>query len=408
MSTTRSTPARVIVAASVIVALLMLFAPGSNEDNGPQFSTYTSSPDGSEAVYDVLARLGYTVRRRQAPLDTLLDTAATYVIITPAQPLTTVELTDLLATVRGGATLFFTSDNDATLTDSLGFTIAPLPRLIQTLGNTVVAGDEKADTAASFPPTAFIPATVVLRARDSLHADPFMWLRNHSDNPADTTPPQLRALMLGHRVGKGYAVGITPMFLLSDQFFRDPRTAVAIVRALDHAEELGLRAHSSPIIFDEYHHGFGRHADVIGAIETALTDTPAGRMAIQGIIAALVLLLAVGARPLPPVATREIRRRSPLEHVGALAHAYSQVQARQLAVRRLVRGLRRRHPLGVARSAPDTAYLATLRARIPDAAADVDRVTASATPTASTDSSSPAPLAQVGASIANIERKFDR
>ncbi len=143
-------------------------------------------------------------------------------------------------------------------------------------------------------------------------------------------------------------------------------------------------------MFDEYHQGYGAHASVMRAAGHFLVATPVGRGIAQGIGAALVLLLAVGVRPIAPTDRRTIERRSPLEHVAALAQAYQQIGATRVAARRLARGLRRRHgaagagmggrsvgggETGVGAASPvDDAFLSTVAARYPAVAADVARL----------------------------------
>ena len=210
-----------------------------------------------------------------------------------------------------------------------------------------------------------------------------------------TRPSRVQAVILGHPLGRGYAVMIGIPELVTNQLVRDRRPAIAIVRALERAG-----ATTVPIVFDEYDHGFGTHSDPVRTIVDALTGTPLGRVTLQVTAAALVLLLVMAIRPIAPRAAPSITRRSPLEHVGALAHAYRQADARSLGIGRLIAGLRRRHPLGIARSVPNATYLAALRARVPAVESDVDRIAASLAPDSSTA------IADVGDAIANIERKF--
>ena len=77
------------------------------------------------------------------------------------------------------------------------------------------------------------------------------------------------------------------------------------------------------IVFDEYHHGFGTHANTRAVTVRALTRTGAGRTVLQLALAGLLLLLALGVRPVKPQPRHSIERRSALEHVGALARAYA-------------------------------------------------------------------------------------
>ena len=127
--------------------------------------------------------------------------------------------------------------------------------------------------------------------------------------------------------------------------------------------------------FDEYHHGAGRHASVVRVVKRALAETPIGHASLQWMAAGLVLLLALGARPIPPRPRMKVERRSPFEHVGALSRAYAQIGATRLAARRLARGVKRRH--GAAnKSEDDAAYLRRLAIRHPSLAPSVERIVA--------------------------------
>ena len=104
-------------------------------------------------------------------------------------------------------------------------------------------------------------------------------------------------------------------------------------------------------------------------------------------------------RPIAPVPPVVIERRSPLEHVSALSRAYAAIGATRLAVRRLVRGLRRRHPLGAVGALDDDGYLALVRARAPGTTEDVTLLArAIRTPLPASE------FVHAGAAIDHIER----
>jgi hypothetical protein len=123
-------------------------------------------------------------------------------------------------------------------------------------------------------------------------------------------------------------------------------------------------------VFDEYHQGFGRHASAMRVARRALLRTPPGRVALQLAAAALLLLIAVAVRPIRPRPRQRIERRSPLEHVTALARAYREVRATDRATRLLVRGVRRRHG-GQPSRLDEPAWLRALAERHPVVARDV-------------------------------------
>lgn len=413
----RITPVRILSTIAVLVVLFILLAPQERADVRTMYSSYAAGDGGVRALYEVLGRVGFAVSRSEKSLASLQDTASTYVLITPAQPLTSVEENQLLRAVRHGAVLVFTAD-DETLVDSLNFDVTP-PLGLHTLDLTTVAGGNppKLNTAdpRSFFPSVFPISATVRSTKPAAGSDTqtFLWLdppesRSKDIGATQLDSAQLPALILGHRIGRGYAIAIAPSTILMNQVARDPRIAIAIVRAIQFATNAvhttlrsGLR--SDKVVFDEYHHGFGAHADMVGAVEYALTMTSVGRVTLEVVAAALVLLLAFGVRPLAPVSIPPVSRRSPLEHVGALAHAYSQVDARNLGANRLVRGLRRRHTLGLPKSIPDSAYLSALRSRLPSASADIANISAALVPNSPNPSDH---FATIGAAIANIERAF--
>lgn len=385
------TPARILTLSALALLLMIIFVPNGPAGDGASFSSYSSGPAGTRALYETLRRLGFAMQRRTTSLASNVDSSRTYVILAPAQPLTATEITELLAAVRGGATVVFTPRGGA-LTDSLGFTVASAFGRFHSLAELHVAGGNPDSVNAG--PQLVLPITASLQAKHG--AVPLLWIGPVTgDRAEDSDSARRPALVLAQRVGRGWAVAIAPAELLTNQILAGGLPAIAVVRALE-LTDAGTRAR--PVVFDEYHHGYGTHSDVVSTVGEALTGTPAGRMVLQVIAAGLVLLLVFAVRPIAPRAAPAITRRSPLEHVAALASAYTQVDARRLAADRLVRGIRRRHPLGTARSVPHDVYLAALRRRVPSAGAEVDRIAAALLP----DSSEPA--ASIGTAAANIER----
>jgi len=254
--------------------------------------------------------------------------------------------------------------------------------------------DESSD--AQRPSMYPIVGTVTLP--DSVEGVPFMWLPPHGESDA------LRAIMLGREFGRGRVVVIADADLMRNELLRTAGPAVGFIRAV---EWIGTAR--GPIVFDEYHQGYGVHASVVYAVSRALTQTSIGRLTLQGLVAALIVVFAVGARPIPPVGHTVAKRRSPLEHVSALAHAYTQIDAKRLGADRLLRGLRRRHPLGVARTVSHEQYLAVLRNVVGSTAistelsTDVSLTERVETLDAALRGTAPPHFADVAAAVATIE-----
>jgi hypothetical protein len=168
------------------------------------------------------------------------------------------------------------------------------------------------------------------------------------------------------RLGNGAALVVADFEFLRNANVRDTTGMILAVRLLEEAGSGPPRR----LDFDEYHQGFGASTTLLGVIGHALFETAAGRVGVQVSIACVVLLLVIGMRPILPRERQSIERRSPLEHVGALTLAYEQIHATRLATSRLLRGLRRRHPLG-AGSLADDGYLTMLTQRVPVTGPDV-------------------------------------
>jgi hypothetical protein len=206
--------------------------------------------------------------------------------------------------------------------------------------------------------------------------------------------PTIRPAVLGMPVGEGRIVVLADPGIVRNSLLSQQDLVILPQRLL----EWTAPSVASPVIFDEYHHGLGNHGSALRAIRGALFSTPVGRAGVQLLFAGLVLLLALGARPIAARARMRLERRSPLEHVGALSRAYMQKGATRLAARRLVRGIRRRHG-AAARSSDDEAYLRRLAERHPALAPSVERLVK-----ATKNSVSPRELTELADDIDMIER----
>jgi hypothetical protein len=173
--------------------------------------------------------------------------------------------------------------------------------------------------------------------------------------------------------GRGRIVFVADPDLFRNAIVRNGDAAVQVVRLVEWLADGNARER---IVFDEYHQGFGMQASAMRVARRTLVETRAGRVVFQLAIAALVLLLAVGVRPIRPRPRTRFQRRSPLEHVGALARAYAAVHAGGRAARLLVRGLRRR-TAGTRGAGDEVAFLQRVADRHPEVVDDVAKLTRS-------------------------------
>jgi hypothetical protein len=186
--------------------------------------------------------------------------------------------------------------------------------------------------------------------------------------------------VIGFPLGRGRVVLAADPDLLRNDVLRVCRWGadVAAVRMLEYASDSAPGGgRRERLVFDEYHQGYGEQTGTMRGIVSYLGRTASGHLVLQLAGAGLVLLLAIGPRLLPPRAPERIERRSPLEHVDALARAYRAVGATRTATSRLVHGVRRRveQSLG-ARSgvSSDDAFLGWAQQRAPARATDIELV----------------------------------
>ena len=176
------------------------------------------------------------------------------------------------------------------------------------------------------------PAGTVVFARAELDPDRRDSLRTGANTAA-----------AGFPLGRGRVVVIADPDLLRNDVVRVCRWGidVVVVRMLEYLADAGAERRDR-LVFDEYHQGYGAHPGTFRAIVAYLSRAPSGHVLVQALLGGLVLLLALGPRALPPSDAERVERRSPLEHVRALASAYGRVGATRTATVRLLRGVRRR------------------------------------------------------------------
>lgn len=362
-------PRIVLPILGVLLLAAVIFSPGGSAagDVDQRLTTFGTNPFGAKGQYNVLRRLGWAVERRRSVFRAPLDSSDTYLLLDPPIELSATEVSALFDAVRRGATLVVSPEMGSPLADSLGIRRSRYPQHYDVVRSDSGATphittplDAPASAANEFWRT-LLPVPTSERDTAPVFPPSTATLVNVSTDSGHTAPAVMR-----RRLGNGTVLVVADFEFLRNANVRDTTGMILAVRLL---EEAG----SGPghqLTFDEYHQGFGASTSLPSVIADALFGTAVGRAGVQVLAACLVLMLVVGMRPILPRDRQSIERRSPLEHVGALTLAYEQVHATRLATNRLVRGVRRRHPLG-AGALPDDAYLAMLAQRVRATGADV-------------------------------------
>ena len=381
----------ILAAAIVLVALLTPEDTGGRTGDARLTSRSTES-QGAAALFELAGRLGWQPTQRLTDSIPLGDTTSVHLVLDPPIAPSATETHEILDRVRRGAGLVFVLGSGP-LADSLG-----LGSRVPRAGS--VVGAAQLIVGASGPLVAEDTTSCANRDAGWLSAGLPFWPDRQTHILAirweGQRPAGARALatvrtvsgiagnelpaVIGFPLGRGRVVVAADPDLLRNDVLRVCRWGadVVAIRMLEYAsEDAPGGGRRQRLVFDEYHQGYGEQPGTVRGIVTYLRRTASGHFVLQLAAAGLVVLLAIGPRLIPPRAAERIERRSPLEHVDALARAYRAVGATRTATLRLVHGVRRRvdRSLGGRGDATtDDAFLAWARERVPARSGDIDLV----------------------------------
>jgi len=327
----------VAVAALLVLGIVMALLGSRNQpapNADPRRSTFVTSPDGARALAEALPALHVSVVRLRRRLDTLelaprpVAGGSVLAVLAPSEPLTGFDARQLARRVEAGGDILLVGRSAGVAMTCYAWHATWL----------------RDSAAVSVPGAAGRPAwvaAVLAPLPDSAAADSAGIRR-----AANCVVPVMRTdTLLATAAGAPIALRLTTasgaaVTLVADGALFSNR---AMRQSAAGEFVLGLFAgHYRQAIFDEYHHGFGPSGSLLGAIVSWSARSPWGWAGWQ---LALVGLLALGAGAVrfgPARRVIERRRRSPLEHVRALANALSAARGHDVAIGMQVQGLRRR------------------------------------------------------------------
>jgi hypothetical protein len=328
------------VSAGLLLGLgLIVVAVGSQPDRDTEDSrrsTYITGPGGASAFAEAAARLGVTVERYRRPTATLVapDSAhrAVLAVLGSEMPLTAADARHLLQLPTD---LLLAGQGAEAVIRCLGYRLyrRPWRDSIRT----------RSPEGAEDLPAPQIGAVLVAHAAreivDTGAASDGRRVQCEVPQPAavDTLLETLRERPVVLRLS--YPEGRTVTLVSDDGLFRNR----ALRRTLAGAFVVGLVADRyERMIVDEYHQGYVAAGSLGAAALAWSARSPWGWMVWQLIAVGLVALVASGVRFGPVRSAIERRRRSPMEHVRALATTLAAARGHDVAVRLMVQGLCRR------------------------------------------------------------------
>jgi hypothetical protein len=329
---------------AIAVGVLLVLAIGAAllgsrrrpvENADPRRSTFVTSPDGARALADALTLLHVDVVRLRRRLDSAelrpraIEGGSVLAYLAPAEPLTGFDARQLARRVQGGGDLLLAGRSAGVAMTCFGWHATWLRDSVAVaVPGAAGASPPWVNAAlAPLPDSAAADSAGIRRAADCAVAVA------RTDTLLATPAGQAIALRLA-TAGGGAVTLVADGGLFRNRELRE--TAAGEFA-------LGLfagRYHQA--IFDEYHQGFGPSGSLLGALLSWSVRSPWGWAGWQLALVALVTLAAGAVRFGPVRRAIERRRRSPLEHVRALANALAAARGHDVAIRMQVQGLRRR------------------------------------------------------------------
>lgn len=326
---------------AVVVLAVALLTPEEAGTNGRDMSTFSTGPMGASIVFELAERMGWKAERRMVPLDSATRIRRVDVVLAPSVALGAHEVHRLLDNVRAGGGLVASLDGDDELSDSLGVDGGRGAALLDATGTDCPTDGLSAARLLTIPP-------------DARDVEPPKIPDDQITTLLSANQPRGRGSIrgaIGFPLGAGRVVVIGSSSVFGNSAVRYCRwdADLAVARMLAFVRPAsGPRP---PLLFDEYHHGYGVHGGSLSAAAMYLGRTSSGHFFVQALVAGLLLLLAKAPRPLPPRDVGVVQRRSPMEHADALGRAFEDVGATRTATVRLLGGVRRRVGRAVAVSA---------------------------------------------------------
>lgn len=397
-------PRLAVPALLALLALVAVLVPQAidGRSGDPRLTVTNTGPQGASLVAELSRRLGWvTVERRTREVPA--GDSLVHLVLAPAVPLRKAEVRAVLDAVdAGAAALIVPADADDPLLGALNLELGS-------------SGTHQADSSACPTPNVFVRRLWGDRDEAALWSltpiGPFpdpaqVFLTLQPSDPDDSTSRGRTWGMIGIPRGAGRLVIASDPDALRNDAVRVCAHGldVPLVRALEWLRA-GGRVPRTTLVFDEFHQGKGDQPGAWDTVLAFLAESGPGRAILALGVAALLLVAARAPRLVPPRSAERVERRSPMEHVDALARAYETVGATRTVAQRLVGGLRRRleGPTGRRRGETDAAFLARVRERHPELVADVD-VLDRALRTATDTTTLPA----VGDAIARLDTSLTR
>lgn len=331
-----------VLAALTGAAALLGSRRGTMGQEDRRSSVFLPGPYGARGLADGLTRLGLEVRRfrrglRRLDADTGAVLATAFVLLDPSEPVAGSEVETLRAwnDARPENALVLAGRGVAAVMRCYGYALDW--RYLDSLEVRPVGGAAEeawpkvAGILAASLDSVVTDSSRIADARATSCAVPAIAA---VDTLLTSTTGRVVALRLIRADSAGDVVLLSDAGLARNRALRETPAGPFM---------LGLFAgRFRRVIFEEAHHGFGEGGSLAAATLQWSRRSPWGWAMWQLALVGVLALLAGAFRFGPPRPVLERKRRSPLEHVRAVATALAAARGHDVAIRSIVEGLRRR------------------------------------------------------------------
>lgn len=364
-----------LVAFTAVLGVAVWFGVAAAPDpmvTDPRRSSHLTGPNGASGFAEVLERLGAEVDQFDRPLFRLDTTGIAgtdhwLAVLEPSLGLGESELRSIGEWLGAGGSVFAAGETG--LEECLGLRVWNLPAIASDRSPHEIRRPDSLSLHAARAEFRPLRGNRLVSS-ECEHVPPVL----NSDVVLSTTSDDSVAMVVALASGS-YVFLLADSRYVANEDLKDTDAGRVLLPEF-------LRLEPATVTFDEFHHDFGQNGSLYGAAMSWMTRAPLGWAMIQLV---LVSLLVIGARAVrfgPALEVVHRERRSPLDHVDALATGLARARRDSAAVTLLVDGLRRR--LGRPGSAEHasaerlSAWLDTLKLATPTDAARgaVDRLKA--------------------------------
>jgi hypothetical protein len=325
------------IVAVILAAVAGVVTAPTRDLEDPRLSTYLAGPHGAKGLAQTLRHLGMTVEQRRRPYFDLAGDSgqprrAVLLAFLDIDPPTARELAAVRDYVTYGGRVFVAGVTG--IESCFGYHSRRVRRGAQADSTPVASGAWRLPRAgrvlARIPAESLAPGTAERLEGDE--CAPRFAAR--VDTLLSVRGGRPLTLRLGFPTG-GEAVLLADGAFLTNRSLKETDAGLAVLPWF-------ADGRTRRVVVDEYHQGFGAGGSLLAASAAWLVGHPPGWAILQLVGVALVALAVVAVRFGPPRAGVERRRRSPLEHLEALAAGLEGAGGVDTAVALTVSGLRRR------------------------------------------------------------------